>query len=186
MSMTASASPDHPRIRGEHARAGRHREASGGSSPHTRGARTFDRQKTERHRIIPAYAGSTCRSRRRRQARWDHPRIRGEHWTPSRDQPLSDGSSPHTRGAPVEVDGADQVGWIIPAYAGSTATCFLRSPNSADHPRIRGEHAACAVPEIEVPGSSPHTRGAHQRAPVWSRHQGIIPAYAGSTLWRRR
>ena len=33
-------------------------------------------------------------------------------------------------------------------------------------------------------GSSPHTRGAHQRAPVWVRHQGIIPAYAGSTAGR--
>ena len=35
---------------------------------------------------------------------------------------------------------------------------------------------------MPLPGSSPHTRGAHQRAPVCERHQGIIPAYAGSTV----
>ena len=31
-------------------------------------------------------------------------------------------------------------------------------------------------------GSSPHTRGAHLRRPAPGRSQGIIPAYAGSTL----
>ena len=93
-------------------------------------------------------------------------------------------------------------GWIIPAYAGSTAPFGNPSnpdpgssphtrgarPRSAtprtqtpDHPRIRGEHTYMPEAGFPVVGSSPHTRGA--RAP---RCQGpslprIIPAYAGST-----
>ena len=58
-SMTASASPDHPRIRGEHETAPSDYATSVGSSPHTRGARSSPPRKAVRGRIIPAYAGST-------------------------------------------------------------------------------------------------------------------------------
>ena len=70
---------------------------------------------------------------------------------------------------------------IIPAYAGSTTSCTWRRRGTGDHPRIRGEHTTVYERTIEQEGSSPHTRGAHQR-PL-GRHQiwGIIPAYAGST-----
>ena len=33
-------------------------------------------------------------------------------------------------------------------------------------------------------GSSPHTRGARRRSVNTARESGIIPAYAGSTVWR--
>ena len=72
-------------------------------------------------------------------------------------------------------------GRIIPAYAGSTLCFWIRESVAADHPRIRGEHMASVRHSSSVSGSSPHTRGAHQRAPVCVLHQGIIPAYAGST-----
>ena len=157
---------DHPRIRGEHeeraagevgavgiipayagstgvARFLRFQEL--GSSPHTRGA-------------LP-WRG--CRGRT-----WpDHPRIRGEHVTPSDEgfldtriipayagstkrthSVISDphGSSPHTRGAP----------------RGTTT----RAGSARDHPRIRGEHQ----------NKSSSTIGSCR----------IIPAYAGSTTRR--
>ena len=137
--------------------------------------------------IIPAYAGSTGfqdsemrewtgSSPHTRGARFehmhdleadgDHPRIRGEHWV---------------RGC-----GRHPVRGIIPAYAGSTlpATSRLRSTagssphtrgapcrkhldlrKARDHPRIRGEHSVRA----------------HEVAGV----DGIIPAYAGSTILRQ-
>ena len=59
-----------------------------------------------------------------------------------------------------------------------TPCCAVR-----DHPRIRGEHHS-GVPELALlRGSSPHTRGApSRRVRVRSPH-GIIPAYAGSTLF---
>ena len=76
-----AASRDHPRIRGEHGSTARMSGFRVGSSPHTRGARHPPPVPALLRRIIPAYAGSTSRSLRRRPARWDHPRIRGEHKT---------------------------------------------------------------------------------------------------------
>ena len=71
----------------------------GGSSPHTRGAPTALAVHETRHRIIPAYAGSTASMSA--GARWlkDHPRIRGEHSVPEAPPRAFPGSSPHTRGA---------------------------------------------------------------------------------------
>ena len=155
--------PDHPRIRGEHA--------------------GDDRLGRPRHRIIPAYAGSTTSkvapyvasrgssphtrgapqpSCRQSWRLWDHPRIRGEHH--------------------AYTFRANWVLRIIPAYAGSTLPQCLRnlaalgssphtrgahahrsssSSGTRDHPRIRGEHCQpCRFAQLEC---------------------GIIPAYAGST-----
>ena len=63
-STPGSASPtaawtDHPRIRGEHWAAAAMAALMPGSSPHTRGAPGFGRDRRRRRRIIPAYAGST-------------------------------------------------------------------------------------------------------------------------------
>ena len=55
----------------------------------------------------------------------------------------------------------------------------------ADHPRIRGEHAAPSESDKWDEGSSPHTRGAPSPPRMVRFRRGIIPAYAGSThLWR--
>ena len=111
---------DHPRIRGEHRL---HVDSCGrdfGSSPHTRGARDTVSECERRHRIIPAYAGSTPAGRRRRPNPPDHPRIRGEHPPRGAAATMTSGSSPHTRGARQSRRvGGDDIG-IIPAYAGST------------------------------------------------------------------
>ena len=40
------------------------------------------------------------------------------------------------------------------------------------------------MPVENVPGSSPHTRGAPQGRQIAHDQQGIIPAYAGSTRLR--
>ena len=93
----------------------------------------------------------------------------------------AEGSSPHTRGARSNrlLDRLEDR--IIPAYAGSTRRGASPDPSETDHPRIRGEHGALSCFLAAVPGSSPHTRGAHPWSPgrsIWSR---IIPAYAGST-----
>ena len=152
---------DHPRIRGEHSR-----KAWSASSG---------------RRIIPAYAGST-RMSPTGSARWrDHPRIRGEHEAENNSGPggadhprirgehadhelaegVHEGSSPHTRGALDDGDGAREDQRIIPAYAGSTAPLV----------------AAALAPV----GSSPHTRGALGLEGGVPGYAGIIPAYAGST-----
>ena len=80
----------------------------------------------------------------------------------------------------MEVD-ARRAG-IIPAYAGSTEVHVHVDPANEDHPRIRGEHALESELAAELTGSSPHTRGAPRRSASRRSYQGIIPAYAGSTL----
>ena len=152
---------DHPRIRGEHltggvpgdfahriipAYAGSTREVMAalsrpaGSSPHTRGAlavgvvavvvaKDHPRIRGEHEvmsftgdgatRIIPAYAGSTGRE--------------------SSLEPWGQGSSPHTRGAPVIA--ASPSGW------------------HGDHPRIRGEHVASLFALNDFPGIIPAYAG---------------------------
>ena len=101
MKWLSGSSQDHPRIRGEH--FGTHRVPIdvSGSSPHTRGALSSGPPTTTRHRIIPAYAGSTSSIH-----------TKGD---------VKSGSSPHTRGALDTAKGSGFEGRIIPAYAGSTS-----------------------------------------------------------------
>ena len=174
--------------------------------------------------LSPHTRGALERVRQRYVELGDHPRIRGEHLlglyplaptqgiipayagstapaaTVTREPA---GSSPHTRGARLGLDGV--------------------AGGHRDHPRIRGEHSAQCLGAVVrlgiIPayagstgtsdagsdlgrGSSPHTRGAlelgHQGIGLAEDHprirgehrdlvrlvrggQGIIPAYAGST-----
>ena len=103
-SPTRSASSDHPRIRGEHARVDPEGEFAEGSSPHTRGALEMTLHKNGLVGIIPAYAGSTPIA-----AKPDN---------------LVMGSSPHTRGARRQRRVRSAATRIIPAYAGSTAAGY--------------------------------------------------------------
>ena len=173
---------DHPRIRGEHVDRGDHPSVSAGSSPHTRGALAglgvrgnaavgssphtrgappYESRAADPHRIIPAYAGSTLIMGLAAVGVQDHPRIRGEHILHQIRLQMTEGSSPHTRGALL--DGDDSYRAVL------------------DHPRIRGEHVASLARAGSVSGSSPHTRGALRRLPAARQTSRIIPAYAGST-----
>ena len=152
---------DHPRIRGEHSPTVSGTTPKAGSSPHTRGARLPLGAPAWAAGIIPAYAGSTTLSLIQKQSAEDHPRIRGEHVTASRNTRRGSGSSPHTRGAPDCATSARRPSRIIPAYAGSTR--------------------AIGVVQDRRHGSSPHTRGAPSRLRGLLSGWRIIPAYAGST-----
>ena len=160
---STSARRDHPRIRGEHPRGCGDAGARRGSSPHTRGARSRSQPRAFQPRIIPAYAGSTGSGRVDGLRRWDHPRIRGEHFPEPGLDVGQAGSSPHTRGARPTRSSCSDRQRIIPAYAGSTRSCPALSARCRDHPRIRGEHAIYGEAVHYCPGSSPHTRGAHPR-----------------------
>ena len=131
---------DHPRIRGEHAKLGFGLAGVFGSSPHTRGALRRGGVLVDFAGIIPAYAGSTESGPTEVLAARDHPRIRGEHRRRHRLRRHRGGSSPHTRGAPLDRERRLRRARIIPAYAGSTTKTFSPPRAARDHPRIRGEH----------------------------------------------
>ena len=182
LSVPGAFLPDHPRIRGEHDGQYRPRRRRQGSSPHTRGARSWLLLLGLAPRIIPAYAGSTDDVDSLDDADLDHPRIRGEHYGHTSVLRDDVGSSPHTRGAPAQMSARPNGLRIIPAYAGSTGSTSSGAGLRKDHPRIRGEHALTSDCSCVGSGSSPHTRGARSPAPQGSLATGIIPAYAGSTM----
>ena len=91
----------------------------------------------------------------------DHPRMRGEHGSADDGEGREEGSSPHARGAPINVIAPKHVGGIIPACAGSTAPDAQVPTRKQDHPRMRGEHALSALKSVTC--------------------DRIIPACAGST-----
>ena len=129
----------HPRLRGELPYKQKLRLPVGGSSPLTRGTHSDRLRSRIAKRFIPAYAGNSSCSRRKRCSGPVHPRLRGE---------LSD-----------RVDSKKQQVRFIPAYAGNS----LQGPKSlyvqTVHPRLRGElFVFPAHPFIPV-GSSPLTRG---------------------------
>ena len=175
---------DHPRIRGEHPRICGQSRVTTGSSPHSRGAHQLVVDVRPDPGIIPAFAGSTSRREPRAARTRDHPRIRGEHSRPGTSPCTRGGSSPHSRGARIDGYPRETSARIIPAFAGSTAAIPSASSSARDHPRIRGEHSTLVGVVARRPGSSPHSRGARRVGCRRYVHDGIIPAFAGSTLPR--
>ncbi len=172
---------DHPRSRGEHSPVPGATLSRGGSSPLTRGARTVYEIDWPYRRIIPAHAGSTAMFWSFRVRRPDHPRSRGEHLHLAALAVPRTGSSPLTRGAPLDrMVNVNEVR-IIPAHAGSTPRSSTRRWGGADHPRSRGEHASREYSSPFLNGSSPLTRGARRRPHSEAIARRIIPAHAGST-----
>ena len=120
-SSIARTRPDHPRMRGEHAKDSGALWSDQGSSPHARGAPSSPLWPLSPRRIIPACAGSTCATPSNPAAPGDHPRMRGEHVRAFQSSMMQWGSSPHARGAPIRLDRLIRRVRIIPACAGSTA-----------------------------------------------------------------
>ena len=71
---------------------------------------------------------------------------------------------------------------IIPAYAGTTSTRPCRPALSGDHPRLRGDHVMVQTISVTSSGSSPPTRVPRRQVVRVGRLEGIIPAYAGTTI----
>ena len=166
---------------GEHITCVILRELLAGSSPHVRGALTISKWKHRLVGIIPACAGSTILNTCRLERSRDHPRMCGEHSYDRYSSLLRLGSSPHVRGAPVDIYQSIVVLGIIPACAGSTMPCLRGIRLTGDHPRMCGEHMSRIRSSQMSMGSSPHVRGALQLMSFACTCCGIIPACAGST-----
>ena len=95
------------------------------------------------------------------------------------------GSSPLARGAQAGIPRLETARGLIPARAGSTLGLTSRITRVWAHPRSRGEHACWTRPRAQAEGSSPLARGAPSAGTQRSANNGLIPARAGSTVFRR-
>ena len=127
-----------PRMRGEHDSESDERAARSRSSPPARGTRSTSGAGTIYMPLIPSFKGNTSAPARDRWTDTAHPRVLGEHVTPSSERNLHNRSSPHARGTPLGIHPKLRAAPLIP--------------------RMRGEHTHSDVTTHSV-RSSPHARG---------------------------
>ena len=174
----------HPRSRGENVIVSVLADTKRGSSPLTRGKLALHHLVVDQAGLIPAHAGKTGFTAAIRASPEAHPRSRGENlirmarvWGPA-------GSSPLTRGKLCALRVNASVIGLIPAHAGKTHHAHPSGASCAAHPRSRGENVSPSCSGRSWSGSSPLTRGKHNRRPDRRDHTRLIPAHAGKTnLW---
>ena len=154
----------HPRSRGEHVIRCAQAVVALGSSPLARGTRYRSWLALGSRRLIPARAGSTFPGSPRTAIVSAHPRSRGEHVAPRPDGYVNPGSSPLTRGTPALLTDHDVSRGLIPTHAGTIRVTRQTEARTPAHPRSCGEHNHRYTAAGAGFGSSPLTRGTHDRA----------------------
>ena len=150
---------DHPRSRGVYIKSPSLICDTAGSSPLARGLLPTFASPDELVRIIPARAGFTPRRIGSIFEGADHPRSRGVYAPGNVVVGQVGGSSPLARGLRDRRTPQGHRRWIIPARAGFTVWCWIRTTWMTDHPRSRGVYWAPTGPRPPQVGSSPLARG---------------------------
>ncbi len=176
----------HPRSRGADNVLGLTTMPCVGSSPLARGGRPSGLLVVGTGRLIPARAGRTPGTCRRRGRSWAHPRSRGADSRPSRWQPGDYGSSPLARGGLAGRRADGRVHGLIPARAGRTGGIRASPRPRRAHPRSRGADLWLGGAIVGSLGSSPLARGGPRMVSHRSVMGGLIPARAGRTPRRER
>ena len=153
----------HPRSRGENCHAILTPVSRAGSSPLTRGKLVVASAVTRPWGLIPAHAGKTRKRTRPPRRPRAHPRSRGENDNGACNTVHGSGSSPLTRGKRAPVITPYGSGGLIPAHAGKTRSRIYSGRSVWAHPRSRGENWSSLLVHFLFEGSSPLTRGKHQR-----------------------
>ena len=94
---------------------------------------------------------------------------------------LTEGSSPLTRGKPMNNTELIVGARLIPAHAGKTHCATLYVIHVWAHPRSRGENGHTQSYDKILTGSSPLTRGKLGELAGRVQAEGLIPAHAGKT-----
>ena len=128
--------------------------------------------------LIPAHAGKTSSPASPASRRQAHPRSCRENMSASVAACCASGSSPLTRGKRQVLGRSRQVRQLIPAHAGKTLHNPAHRSASKAHPRSRGENFKDETRGVWGEGSSPLTRGKHERGPYQVRSPGLIPTHA--------
>ena len=130
----------HPRSRGENPGFFPRYASGEGSSPLTRGKRTYRIGAAVIARLIPAHAGKTVILRQLSGVSAAHPRSRGENREGGRARLSTRGSSPLTRGKLSLAAHLFGIPGLIPAHTGKTGSNKGGGISSGAHPRSRGEN----------------------------------------------
>ena len=164
-----------------------------GSSPRVRGTRYVKDAVESQYRFIPACAGNSPASNRRRAAPTVHPRVCGELGATGAAGSCTSGSSPRVRGTLVRHHDLAGRRRFIPACAGNSPALAARTPVVAVHPRVCGELAPWSPrprrPARFIPacaGNSPPAAGAGASTTVHPRVCGELPGARRSAPRRRR
>ena len=152
-----------------------------GSSPRGRGKPGLSARTLRRVRLIPAGAGKTAASRRRRRTSGAHPRGGGENGPLRVVGGRVPGSSPRGRGKRGLGAGDTLTVGLIPAGAGKTQSGVLSRLMSMAHPRGGGENRQHVLCGCRLGGSSPRGRGKHGSELHHGKITRLIPAGAGKT-----
>ena len=155
-----------------------------GSSPLTRGKQSVDRRGGPPRGLIPAHAGKTPWPPGLRERVRAHPRSRGENPLAAWLEGACEGSSPLTRGKPLDLGAESRFERLIPAHAGKTLVADTAQVAGTAHPRSRGENGRAAAADFHTNGSSPLTRGKPAPDAIVQEGGGLIPAHAGKTRLR--
>ena len=174
----------HPRVGGENVDHIHSRLHYAGSSPRGRGKHRRIPRLRWTGRLIPAWAGKTCRPGPQSRRPWAHPRVGGENLKVSALPPATAGSSPRGRGKPPDRWCFPLVYRLIPAWAGKTPSLSPRLSQDGAHPRVGGENPKHSHPGQQARGSSPRGRGKHGHVEDDTGQCRLIPAWAGKT-WTR-
>ena len=156
--------PAHPRSRGENVDGDEVVVYECGSSPLTRGKPGGGFAGVVCCRLIPAHAGKTRSMTSATTESAAHPRSRGENSNGSTLRSGALGSSPLTRGKPLDV--------------------LVRHCAPLAHPRSRGENVPSSSHPVSRWGSSPLTRGKRDAVGDQVPADRLIPAHAGKTPTR--
>ena len=188
-------------MRGEHVGQGASAGTGAGSAPRARGTRPAHVQQLVHQRISPACAGNTgsgatlagvpadqpacagntgyCSTSSYSSS--DQPRVRGEHLIVISHRQRPSGSAPRARGTRRRQRLPDRVERISPACAGNTACRCATSTQTADQPRVRGEHWPGLAFTGALFGSAPRARGTPLVSGDVYVSCRISPACAGNT-----
>ena len=157
--LMRSATPAHPRSRGDHTGYEGSVVHRLGSSPLARGPLMNEPPKNRTDGLIPARAGTTLVYSCTRGRSGAHPRSRGDH---NRFRVLAEerlGSSPLARGPQCTSRAPKQGAGLIPARAGTTRKNEEWQATHWAHPRSRGDHRDLKLLKFMAGGSSPLARG---------------------------
>ncbi|VEH26933.1 Domain of uncharacterised function (DUF2825) [Cellulomonas fimi] len=176
-----SATPAHPRTRGDDWRAAWRASSTAGSSPHA-GRRLPAAAAVYRGQgLIPARGETTVLPQGSRADQEAHPRTRGDDAGLNAEDMAARGSSPHAGRRPHGRHRRPRVERLIPARGETTAPSDRHATATRAHPRTRGDDGDSTGDSDTEWGSSPHA-GRRRTSPAkFTRARRLIPARGETT-----